>query len=147
MATPPSTQLPTTGPTTPPQGNSARLDRDNRIRVLTLRDTGFTYEQIASQLQITYRQVQYTCQSHQATPKKARGQSPKLSDEDVDKIIEFMSSSEQTRRMPYHKVIQELALPVGTKALSRALKKRGYSWCKALRKPLYRMKLSVPVNS
>ena len=114
--------------------NSTRLNRDERIRVLTLRDAGFTYQQITAQLQLTYQQVQYTCQSHQATPKKAPGQIPKLSD-DVDKIIDFISSSKRTRRMPYYKVIQELDLPVGTTALSQALKKRGYSRCKALRKP------------
>ena len=115
--------------------NSTRLNRDDRIRVLALRDAGFTYQQITSQLQMTYRQVQYTCQSHQATPKKAHGQKPKLSEEDVDKIIDFISSSKRTRRLPYYKVIQELDLPIGTTALARALKKRGYSRCKALRKP------------
>ena len=107
--------------------NSTRLNRDDRIRVLALRDAGFTYQQITSQLQMTYRQVQYTCQSHQATPKKAHGQKPKLSEEDVDKIIDFISSSKRTRRLPYYKVIQELDLPIGTTALARALKKRGYS--------------------
>ena len=129
-------------PTTPdppnepePRQNSTRLNRDDRIRVLTLRDAGLTYQQITSQLQMTYRQVQYTCQSHQTTPKKAHGQRPKLSEEDVDKVIDFISSSKRTRRMPYYKVIQELDLPVRTTALSRALKKRGYSRCKALRKP------------
>jgi transposase len=129
-------------PTTPepseapePKQISARLNRDDRIRILALRDAGFTYQQIASQLQITHRQVQYTCQSQQATPKKARGQAPKLSEEDVDKVIEFITSSKRARRLPYHKVIQELNLPVGTTALARALKKRGYTRCKALRKP------------
>lgn len=38
------------------------------------------------------------------------------------------------RRMPFYKVICELDLPVGPTALSRALKKRGYICCKALRK-------------
>lgn len=45
--------------------NSTRLNRDDRIRVLALRDAGLTYQQIASQLQMTHRQVQYTCQSQQ----------------------------------------------------------------------------------
>ena len=96
-------------PTTPdppdepePRQNSTRLNCDERIRILTLRDAGFTYQQITAQLQLTYQQVQYTCQSHQATPKKAPGQTPKLSEEDVDKIIDFISSSKQTRRMPYY---------------------------------------------
>ncbi|OJJ52263.1 hypothetical protein ASPSYDRAFT_164996, partial [Aspergillus sydowii CBS 593.65] len=59
----------------------------------------------------------YTCQSQQATPKKARGQRPKLSEEDINNIIEFISSSKRNRRMLYYKVIQGLDLPVGTTAL------------------------------
>jgi hypothetical protein len=41
---------------TPPQqrGNSTRLSRDDRIRILALQDAGFTYQQIAHQLQITH---------------------------------------------------------------------------------------------
>ena len=128
-------------PTTPEppeaasEAYSTRLNRDDRIRILALREAGFTYMQIASQLHITHNQVQYTCRSQQATPKKARGKTPKLSEEDVDRIIEWISSSKRTRRMPYYKVIRELELPVGTTALTRALKKRGYTRCKALRKP------------
>lgn len=115
-----------------PRQNSKRLNRDNRIRVLALRDAGLTYQQIASQLKMTHRQVQYTCQSNEATPKKACGQRPKLSEEDVDKILEFISSPERAQRMPYFKIIEELELPVGTTALSRALKKRGHTRDKAL---------------
>lgn len=37
--------------------------------------------------------------------------------------------------MPYYRVIDELKLGVSPEALSRALKKRGYSRYKALRKP------------
>lgn len=118
-----------------PKQHSLRLDRDDRIRVLALRDAGFTYIQIAQQLQISYRQVQYTCQNQQATPKKPRGAPPKLSEAEVDSIIEWITSSERTRRMPYSKVIQELGLSVGKNALARALKKRGYTRCIALRKP------------
>lgn len=121
-------------PSEPPE-KSAQLSRDERLRVLTLRDAGFTYNQIAQQLHITHRQVQYTCQSHRATPKKPHGQPPKLTEQDVDRIIEWISSSKRTRRMPYKKVVQELELPVGPTALARALKKRGYTRCQALRKP------------
>ena len=102
---------------------STRLNRDDRIRILTLRDAGFTYLEIATMLHVTHDQVQYTCQSQRATPKKARGKTPKLSEEDVDRIIEWISSSKRTRRMPYYKVVRELDLPVGATALARALKK------------------------
>uniref|UniRef100_A0A093UQ59 Uncharacterized protein n=1 Tax=Talaromyces marneffei PM1 TaxID=1077442 RepID=A0A093UQ59_TALMA len=139
----PTTPEPTTAPEAAPEAASGgeskpystRLNRDDRIRILTLREAGFTYLQIASQLHVTHDQVQYTCQSQQATPKKARGRTPKLSEEDVARVIDWISSSKRTRRMPYYKVIRELDLPIGATALARALKKRGYTRCKALRKP------------
>ena len=113
-------KMATPEPPDPPQSKqySLRLDRDDRIRVLALRDAGFTYIQIAQQLQISHRQVQYTCQNQQATPKKARGAPPKLSEAEVDSIIEWITSSKRTRRMPYYKVIQELDLSVGKHALA-----------------------------
>ncbi|KAL3705330.1 hypothetical protein TMatcc_009002, partial [Talaromyces marneffei ATCC 18224] len=73
--------------------------------------------------------------SQQATPNKARGNPPKLSETEVDSIIEWITSSKRTRRMPYHTVIQGLNLSVGKIALARALKKRGYTRCIALEKP------------
>ncbi|CAK37236.1 uncharacterized protein An01g10550 [Aspergillus niger] len=87
-------------PASPQSTNSKRLDRDDRIRVLTLRDAGFTYQQIVDQLQISYRQVQYTCQNQQATPRKAKGNTSKLSDEEVDHIIQWISSSKPLRKPP-----------------------------------------------
>lgn len=134
MATPPPPATPLED-TSAPRTNSARLNRDDRIRVLTLRDTGHTYKQISNHLGVSYRQVQYTCQSQQSTPKKAPSNPPKLSKEEVDNIINFISSSKRTRRLPFYKVIQELDLDITPLSLARSLKKRGYRRCKALRKP------------
>jgi hypothetical protein len=121
-------------PNTPPK-KSTQLEQDDRIRVLALRDASFTYQQIANQLHITYCQVQYTCESQKSTPRKAKGQPPKLSESDVDDIINWISVSKQHRHLPFVKVVKELDLPVGVTALARALKKRGYTCCKALSKP------------
>lgn len=49
MATPP----PAPPEPSQPKQYSLRLDRDDRIRVLVLRDAGFTYAQISQQLQIS----------------------------------------------------------------------------------------------
>lgn len=63
MATTPEPPDPQEPPNPPGESKeySLRLNRDDRIRVLALRDAGFTYMQISQQLHITYRQVQYTC--------------------------------------------------------------------------------------
>ncbi|EED12565.1 conserved hypothetical protein [Talaromyces stipitatus ATCC 10500] len=129
-----STNESTNEPASPKQ-YSTRLTRDDRIRVQTLREAGFTYEQIAKQLNITQNQVQYACQSSQVTPKKARGAPPKLSEAQMDEIIESIFSSKRNRCMSYHKVIKALNLNVAPTTLAYSLKKRGYIRCKALRKP------------
>lgn len=115
----------TTPPSTPP-GYSGRLDRDMRLRILTLRDVGFTYQQIVDHLGgITYRQVQYTCQAQTATPRKARGQPSKVTSEQVDEVIKLMNSSKGGRQMSYREIINELNLGVSPNSLARALQKRG----------------------
>lgn len=141
MATPPP---PTTTPPPPAQTSSVsqvynpRLGRDDRIHILTLRDAGFTYLQISSQLGIGYCQVQYAVNAGQISPKKPPGKKAKLSEGDVDRIIAFITStsSERTRRLSFEKVIQELDLPVGYTALARALRKEG----------IYVVRLFVKIN-
>ena len=39
------------------------LKRDQRIQILLLREIGWSYDQIASQLQVIRRQVQYACET------------------------------------------------------------------------------------
>ncbi|KAJ5678485.1 transposable element tc3 transposase, partial [Penicillium maclennaniae] len=91
--------------------HSARASRDTRIAASTLRDQHYTYAQIASQLGITQRQVQKACTDERPTPRKPRGQRRKLSEDKLDE------------------------LPVSKNTLRRALARRGYHRCKALRKP------------
>jgi hypothetical protein len=50
---------------------------------------------------------------------RPKGQPPKLSESDIDNIIDWISASKQHRRMPFYKVVKELDLPVGTSALAR----------------------------
>ncbi|EED15706.1 hypothetical protein TSTA_051420 [Talaromyces stipitatus ATCC 10500] len=59
-----------------------------------------------------------TCQSQQATPKKAYCNPSKLSEAEVDYIIEWITSLKHMRCMPYYKVIEELNLSVGKNALA-----------------------------
>lgn len=119
----------------PPQTPRHHISRDQRIIARTLRSQGHTYAQIAQQLHITQRQVQKACTDDRPTPRKAPGRSRKLSEEQLDEIIDFVSTSKETRRMPYSQLIQELNLTISVETLRRALARRGYHRCKALRKP------------
>ncbi|EYE95566.1 uncharacterized protein EURHEDRAFT_454861 [Aspergillus ruber CBS 135680] len=108
--------MPTTPPPPAPRPKSSR---DQRLQVLTLRDAGFSYKAISDQLGLSY------CQ---ATPRKPKGQPPKLSDEDMDKVIAWISASKDDCRKPYSKVIEELRL-------EPFAQKRGHSRYEALQKP------------
>ncbi|KAJ5561458.1 hypothetical protein N7461_000219 [Penicillium sp. DV-2018c] len=70
--------------------------------------------------------VQTACTADSPTPRKSRGQRRKLSEDQLDEIIEFITSSEERRRMPYETVIKELQLPVCKSTLREALARRGY---------------------
>ncbi|OJD23870.1 hypothetical protein ACJ73_04772, partial [Blastomyces percursus] len=80
------------------------LTRDERHEILTLRDACFTYDQIVShfwrmrRVKITHRQVQYACQQEYPTPKKRPGRPVKLTEEQVNEIIEFITASRENRR-------------------------------------------------
>lgn len=121
--------------TTPIQTSRSWSTRDQRVAARTLRAQQLTYAQIAAQLGMTLRQVQTACTEDRPTPRKPRGQRRKLSEDQLDEIIEFITSSKETRRMSFETVIKELQLPVCKTTLRKALARRGYHRCKALRKP------------
>jgi transposase len=96
---------------------------------------GYSQRMIAQYLDITRRTVLYTQHVYQATPKKSKGRPPKLSNEQMDEIIEFISASKQNRRMGYNQVIEILHLNVSKQTLRLALNRQGYHRYIALRKP------------
>ena len=58
-----------------------------------------------------------------------------LSDFRVDKIIEYLSESWNTRILKYSEVVEELKLPCSAAGLELRLKQRGYHRCVACQKP------------
>ena len=76
-------------PFEPTKSRATDLTRDDRIRVATLREEGYTYERIRQQLGCTLRQVQYALQ-HPLTFKKCKGRPPMLTQKETDKIITWV---------------------------------------------------------
>jgi len=103
------TCLPAIVPTMPPK-KSIRLDQDDCICLIYMRKPKINSTQ-------------------------TKGQPPKLSESDINNIIDWISTLKQHHHMPFYKVVKELDLPIGTSALMHALKKQGYICCKALSKP------------
>ncbi|KAI0998068.1 hypothetical protein K3495_g10121 [Podosphaera aphanis] len=105
--------------------------------IKALHDAGINQSKIAAQLNISRKQVGYSLRRRSVTPKKARGRSPSLSSEDVDKIEEFIKESPENRQMTYF----ELAngpfkhLGVSERVIKSELEKRGFKRYTALNKP------------
>ncbi|KAJ5288298.1 hypothetical protein N7508_011073 [Penicillium antarcticum] len=80
-----------------PQTPGHQASRDQHVAARTLRAQGYTYSQISLELGITQRQVQKACTDKRPTPRKAPGRARKLSEEQLDEIIDFITSSKETR--------------------------------------------------
>ncbi|KAJ5675673.1 transposable element tc1 transposase [Penicillium macrosclerotiorum] len=114
------------------------LTRDERLKILTLREEGVSYKRIADRLSCTYRQVQYICELGKATPRKGRGRKPKLSNEQLDDVISWIRSSFDNRQKSVYQIVAELELPVCGDTLRNMLKKRGMrAYPAAQAPPLY----------
>ena len=85
---------------TPPR---KRLSRDDRLRILTLRnDAKWKYKDIARVIGCTERVVQYTCEKHQPTPQHHKVERPlKLNKEEINQLKQFVLQSKMTRRIIY----------------------------------------------
>ena len=123
-------------PRTPPR---KRLSRDDRLRILTLRnDAKWTYQDIAKAVGCSQRAVQYACEKHQPTPQHHKaGRPPKLNKEETDQLEQFVLQSKTTRQMTYQQIADKFYPKgeVGAEAIKYALKSRGYRRYVALKKP------------
>ncbi|PVH91698.1 hypothetical protein DM02DRAFT_545295, partial [Periconia macrospinosa] len=77
----------------------SQLTRDQRLQIQTLRRAGFTLNQIAQQLSVSYHQAQYAAVADRPTPKKRAGRPPVLTEEQTDEIELFVVSSRTNRPM------------------------------------------------
>lgn len=125
----------TTTPSTPQK--KRHLSRDERLQIHTLHKAGLCYENIAKQLQVTKRQVQYAILNRRTSPKKRSGRPSALSEEQVDELVLFVTSSSAARRMTYFELCH-IAFPnwnVSDRVIKRALNRRGYERRMARPKP------------
>lgn len=129
---------PPSPPRTPPPPPTASISnyttRDQRIQAQTLRNIGFTYEQIHQQLGLTLHQVAYAV-NHRVTPQKRKGRPSVLTQEEVNQIIIWICESKANRRTPWVQIPIALGLNVGYYCIRNALRNAGFSRRVARRKP------------
>ena len=129
-----------TPPCTPKKRRTPLLTRDQRLQVQTLRDIGWSPGKITRHLRTlnvfcTERQVQYA-EKHRLTPQKQRCGSKALFDTPArQRLVDFVTSSRRTRRMPYIEVNEEMGLSVSEITIRRALEKEGFHRRVARKKP------------
>lgn len=106
-----------------------QLTRDERLKILTLRKyLNLPQTRIAEQLGVSMNQVRYTCHHGQVTPKHYRaGRAKKLSESEVDEIVDWIQASPDNRAKSYDEIVRELDLFVCGETLRVALKERGVS--------------------
>ena len=123
-------------PTTPPplRSRAYYTSRDSRIQVQTLLRIGHPVKDIASSLDLSYRQVRYAA-INPVTPRKRSGRPPLLTAEEIDYLIEFVCSSAKNRRLPWSALPAALGWDCSQYAVRHALRKAGFSRRVALRKP------------
>jgi hypothetical protein len=99
-----------------------------RIEVHLLCDISWSYSQISQKLSLSKRQVQYF--SHQpATPKKRPGRPLILNTHKQERIINFVISSSEHRRLAYWAVMEVMDLDVSVETLQHTLEQEGFSRC------------------
>lgn len=113
------------------------LTRDERLHCRILRDECHTYPYIASRLNCTLRQAQYTGNAMQTTPqkKKKTGRLQKLTPERLDEVILWIQQSLERRCLNYHNICGILDLGVCGETLRLSLKARGMTSHPAAQKP------------
>ena len=84
--------------------------RDTRIKVQTLRDIGWKYQAIATELDLTLRQVQYTV-NHPPTPAKRSGRPSGITPDELEAIIEWVTHSKMGRRCQWSNIPIAMGLP------------------------------------
>jgi len=111
-----------------------RLTRNQQVRIRVLRDIGWAYKDIALKYDVTIRAVQYACMNPQ-TPKKRSGRPSRLSEEQVECLIDFVTYSKLNRRLPYYRNPDTLRFDCGVDLIQYALKRKGFKRCLARNKP------------
>ena len=124
-----STSIPT--PKTPHSST-----RDERLRIHTLYfEAGWTQDQIALQLNLTRRQVQYAL-AHRITPQKHyTGRKILLNTPQRKRLIDWVTASKANRRVSWPEIPAILGLDCGEKAIRAAFKNEGFVRRSARQKP------------
>jgi hypothetical protein len=80
---------------------SKNLTRDDRIKILILKEIGWIHIQIVTHFNITARQVQYVCERDHFTSFKRSDRSAVLFTKQQQNLIQYVTAFFENRRLIY----------------------------------------------
>lgn len=120
----------------PPSTPKSHLTRDDRIKINTLRSVGWTYEAIAAYMNCSQRQMQYTVSESKVTLTKRAERSIVVCQQDVNTIVDFVTSTKTGRQMAWSRIPIALSMTyITTRQIFGILRRAGFSRYVARKKP------------
>lgn len=119
-----------------PKTPQKQTTRDIRLKIQTLYYTAeWTISNICLQLNLTQRQVQYALESRPTPQRHACGRKAILDIPRRKQLIEWVTSSRESRYTPWIEIPSILGWNCGEKAIRTAMKKEGYTRAVSRKKP------------
>jgi transposase len=111
-------------------------DTPARIKVLTLKDEGYSDRAIEEKTGVPKSTVARICKNRKERRNHYRiGQPRKLTKHDTRRILAIATKNWDGRKLSYHQLAKEAGVTASGKTVKRALRKLGYRRCRACRKP------------
>jgi transposase len=104
--------------------------RDERVKIIALRDAGHSWKEIGRQVGIDFRTCQGICrraaQNGTPTNQRRQGRPPIFTPEEKERLREFVTRDKRTRRLPFECIIQEMGYACNVRTIRTVLASMGY---------------------
>lgn len=87
-------------------GRAADTSRERRREIQILRSVGLSQSQIAEHIGLSINQVQYALAN--PNPRRRSGRPSQLTEEEIQQLIDFVTSSKEGRRLSYDQIPRAL---------------------------------------
>jgi transposase len=112
------------------QARGRETTRDERLRIITLRDSGMTWKEVGRAVEIDYRTCQgiYRRARANGTPtnRRRQGRPPIFNEAEKERLREFVTRDKTTRRLSWEAIIQEMGYACSPRTIKNVMASMGY---------------------